>query len=480
MQNVYTADFETHASEKNQRERNTGVWLWDICSIVDYKHKTGERLEDFLTSCAEISPCIVYFHNLGFDGSFILDYLLKHGYTHTYDKKLNTNEFTTLITDTGIFYSITVCFRAGNKKKRYTVEFRDSSKKVAGSVERIAKSYGLPVQKGNLDYTADRTNYTVTKADIDYIRADTEIMARVLNDLYKHGMDKLTTSSDTFNLYKDMLGKHYKVIFPVLSLEIDDFIRASYRGGVTQVNEERANQWLYSDYVYDINSMYPNQMVNKLLPFGLPIYYKGKYKQDKRHPLYIQRVKVCCSVKAGYRPTLLLNNARFNKNYLTDTGQEMLELTLTSVDLKLLLKHYDIHDISYIDGYKFQGSKKLFDKYLLPIYEKKCTTKGAEKERNKLQLNGLYGKLAMNPRHAKKEPYIDEETQTVAFKATPVEIDKPIYTACASFITAYSREQLFTVIQDNIENFIYCDTDSVHLTKPIINAEIDPKKLGAW
>lgn len=480
MQNVYTADFETHASIKNQEQKKTGVWLWDICKITTLEHTTGELIEDFLTACANIAPCIIYFHNLKFDGTFILDYLLKNGYTHTYNKSLNTKEFTTLITDMGIFYSIKICFKGGNKKKSYTVEFRDSSKKVAGSVERIAKSYGLPICKLSIDYTLDRENYTVTEEDIQYIHNDTEIMAIVLKDLYTHNMDRLTTSSDTFNLYRKMLGVHYKTLFPIVSLEIDDFIRASYRGGVTQVNEQLTNQWLTTDYVYDINSMYPYQMCNKILPFGIPIYYKGKYTYDRRNPLYVQRVRVCCKVKEKHRPTVLMNNARFNKNYLTDTGQEMQELTLTSVDLELLLKHYNIFDIQYIDGYKMQGSTKLFDRYLLPIYNKKCNSKGAEKERNKLLLNGLYGKMAMNPRHAKKEPYLNTETQTVEYKVTTVEIDKPVYTAVASFITAYARQQLFSVIQDNIDNFIYCDTDSVHLTKPLTNAEIHHDKLGAW
>lgn len=476
---IYTADFETHASIKNMKEEITGVWLWDICDIELYKHYTGETLYTFIEKCFELSPCIIYFHNLKFDGIFILDYLLKNGFVHTYNK-LQSKEFTTLITDMGLFFSITVCFKAGNKKKKYTVEFRDSAKKINGSVEKIAESYNLPFEKGIIDYTADRNNHKITQDEITYIQKDTEIIARVLNILYSKGMDKITTSSDTYNLYKKTVGVHYKYIFPVLSLEIDDYIRNSYRGGVCQVNEDIQGIWQNEDHIYDINSMYPFQMCTKKLPYGSPIYYKGKYTKDNKYNLYIQRVRVNCKLKNGYRPTVLKNNCKWiDKNYLIDTDMEIEELTLTSVDLALLLKHYEIFDIQYIDGYKFLSSNKLFKHYLEPIYKRKCETNGAEKETEKLKLNGLYGKLAENPRHGKKEPYLNENG-IIQFKATPIEITKPKYTAVSSFITAYAREQLFTTIQDNIENFLYCDTDSVHLKKPIKNAEIDSRKLGAW
>ncbi|WP_459594924.1 hypothetical protein, partial [Enterobacter hormaechei] len=38
---------------------------------------------------------VLYFHNLKFDGEFILDYLLRNGYCHVEDKKgMTINEFT--------------------------------------------------------------------------------------------------------------------------------------------------------------------------------------------------------------------------------------------------------------------------------------------------------------------------------------------------------------------------------------------------
>lgn len=477
---VYVADFETHNSNENIENSVTGVWLWDICSIDDLNHITGLNLNDFMYTLELLAPCVMYTHNLKFDGSFIIDYLFKNGYNHSENKILESREFSTLITDTGVFYSIKVCLNTGNKKVKKIVEFRDSSKKISGTVEHIAKSYALPILKGTIDYKLNRDeNYTPSENEIAYVKNDTEIIARVLQLQYDKGLINLTTSSDTFKLFKTFCGKYFKMLFPVVSVELDDFLRDSYRGGVCQVNEKFKGKWLTSDCVYDVNSMYPAQMCDKLLPYGQPQYYKGKYIKDKKHPLFIQKILVCCSVKPNFRPTVLLNNSKWhNSNYLIDTGLEMIELTLTNVDLDLLFKHYDIYDIKYIEGYKFLGSLKLFKAFIEPIYERKCNSKGAEKELYKLLLNALYGKFASNPKHTQKIPYMLDGV--VKFKLGETEYAEPIYTAVSSFITAYSRQLLFNTIQDNIDSFIYCDTDSVHLCEPIKGAKIDSKALGAW
>lgn len=59
---------------------------------------------------------------------------------------------------------------------------------------------------------------------------------------------------------------------------------------------------------------------------------------------------------------------------------------------------------------------------------------------------------------------------------------KIYYTAMSSFITAYARKVTITAIVNNLDRFIYADTDSIHL-----NGWDDPKDLfihdsefGAW
>lgn len=350
-------------------------------------------------------------------------------------------------------------------------------------MREIANAYHLPISKGEIDYRLDRSeSYIATNEEIDYVMRDTEIIARVMNILYEKDMTKLTSSGDTFYLYQKHMGSNFKYFFPELDIELDNYFRKSYRGGVCQVNEKYKNKILHSDFVYDVNSMYPAQMVKELLPYGQPEYFSGEYKYDIKMPLYIIHINVDCKLKDGFRPTVLLNKGFFtlSNEYLIDTNMEMIELYLTSVDFEIFKKHYEIYDIEYVDGYKFYGSRKLFKSFIDPIYERKCNSVGAERALNKLLLNSLYGKFATNPRHIDKVPYIDENG-TLQYKVLDeILIGKTYYVAVASFITSYARKQLFEAIQDNYDSFIYCDTDSIHLATEAVNIDIDSKKIGAW
>lgn len=481
--NSYAADFETTCSEYDRAYGHSRVWLYDICSFIGLNHFTGYSIEDFFKSCQALSPCYIYFHNLRFDGNFIISWLLKHDFKSvecSTRHKLRKHEFTTMITDMGIFYTIEVCFEDEDRP----IIFRDSAKKIVGKVRDIAIDYGLPVTKGECDYTLYRDDdYKPTMDEIDYVRRDTEIIARVLVMEYDEGMTYITSASDSFNKYKESLGHNFAYLFPQVSMEVDNFIRASYRGGVCQVNPKYKDKEVTIDNVYDVNSMYPHQMCSKVLPYGKPVYFKGRYKQDIQYPLYIQRIAVNFKLKEGMLPTILRNDVYGWGNdsaYLYDSDDFEIELTLTSIDLELMWKHYDIYSIRCIDGYMFHGSTSLFRNYIKPLYEEKCKSKGAKKQLMKILINSLYGKFATNPKHVKKIPYLDENG-VVQYKTSDDERDgKPIYTAVSSFITAYARKQLFKAIDDNMGIFIYCDTDSVHLNGKGVGIPVDDKLLGAW
>ena len=73
---VYVADFETRNSKMDVAQNATSVWLWDICDIEEYKHTTGYNMQSFVDELVKIAPCVIYTHNLKFDGSFIIDYII--------------------------------------------------------------------------------------------------------------------------------------------------------------------------------------------------------------------------------------------------------------------------------------------------------------------------------------------------------------------------------------------------------------------
>jgi len=276
---------------------------------------------------------------------------LKNGYNPSYERYLKTNEFTTLETATGQFYELKVCIKEG-KKERRTISFRDSGKKILGSVAEIAESYKLDIGKGDIDHTLYRPiDYVPSPNEIDYVKRDVYIIGEVLKSQYDDGMIKMTSSADTLAKYKEKIGKkNFDIFFPK-DYDDDKEIRKSYYGGVVQVKNGLAEKVVFNVSVYDVNSMYPFQMHEQMMPYLNPVAYNGKYKKDKLYPLYIQKISVSFDLKKGFVPTILKKKGRYvDAEYYTTTDDKMIELTLTNVDLELLKKHYHIHAISYIKG----------------------------------------------------------------------------------------------------------------------------------
>lgn len=472
----YTADFETTTDPETAH-----VWSWESCVVGDPDNFCrGIDIESFIEYCS-LEDRVIYFHNLKFDSSYILSYLLTHGYSWSNKRALNKHEFSTLISNMGQFYSVTVCF--GDT----TTTFYDSLKLIRLSVEQIAKAYGLTFRKLEIDYDKPRPEgYTPTDEEWEYQHADVAIMSQALHILFSEGLTKITQGSNALWDYKEIIGKkNFKRWFPVLPPEIDAFCRKSYKGGATQVHKIFANQEIGCGITLDVNSMYPWAMYEMFLPFGEPIYYTGKYRQDKLYPLYIQKLSCNFELKEGYIPTIQLKHSGLfsGTDFLESSDGNIVELTLTSVDLKLFLDHYNVYNVSWISGYKFMQSKNMFKEYIDKWYAIKAqATKDGNKGLRQIakdMMNSLSGKFGLRPEVQEKIPYYDEKLR---FKVGEVEQRDSIYVPVVSFITSYGRDKALRSAQKNYDRFIYMDTDSLHLvgTELPDNLDIDSTKLGWW
>lgn len=472
----YTADFETTTDPETAH-----VWSWESCVVGDPDNFCrGIDIESFIEYCS-LEDRIIYFHNLKFDSSYILSYLLTHGYSWSNKRVLKKHEFSTLISNMGQFYSVTVCF--GDT----TTTFYDSLKLIRLSVEQIAKAYGLTFRKMEIDYDKPRPEgYIPTDEEWEYQHADVAIMSQALHILFTEGLTKITQGSNALWDYKEIIGKkNFKRWFPVLPPEIDAFCRKSYKGGATQVHKIFANQEIGCGITLDVNSMYPWAMYEMFLPFGEPIYYTGKYRQDKLYPLYIQKLSCSFELKEGYIPTIQLKHSGLFRgtDFLESSDGNIVELTLTSVDLKLFLDHYNVYNVSWISGYKFMQSKNMFKEYIDKWYAIKAkATKDGNKGLRQIakdMMNSLSGKFGLRPEVQEKIPYYDEKLR---FKLGEVEQRDSIYVPVVSFITSYGRDKALRSAQKNYDRFIYMDTDSLHLagTELPDNLDIDSTKLGWW
>ena len=242
-------------------------------------------------------------------------------------------------------------------------------------------------------------------------------------------------------------------------------------------------------------------MFDRLLPFGEGIFFEGKYKEDKIFPLYIQSFTCSFEIKKDKIPTIQLKAKEYKweflpNEYIESSNGNIINLVLTNIDMKLFFEHYEVHDLEFLNGWKFKGMKGLFSHYIdkwIKI-KKESTINGNKGMRTlaKLMLNSLYGKFATSLETKSKIPYLDE-SGIVKYLISETEEKKGIYIPMGVFITSYAREKTIRTSQAIKEYslkkygkdlYCYSDTDSIHTLLPIdeLNqfCEIDPVELGKW
>lgn len=479
---LFTADFETTTDPTDCR-----VWACGICEIGNPDNFTYMNdIDGFIEWARKQHKVTTYFHNLKFDGEFILCWLFENGFKFVYNRRdLEKNTFTTLISDKGQFYSMEICFeRKGKEKECLTIY--DSLKILPFSVAAIAKGFNLPISKLEIDYNETREKgHVLTTEEIVYLRNDVEIMARALHILFEQGLTKMTQGSNALFDYKRTVGtKNFSKWFPIPDYDSD--IRQSYKGGFTYLNPKYKEIDLQDGIVLDVNSLYPSVMYYQPLPYGEGIFFKGKYEPDKIYNLHVQMFTCQFELKPGYIPTIQLKNnlAFVPTQYLESSDGEDVTLCLTNVDMELFFEHYNVFNIEWHSGWKFKSTIGLFKDYIDKWNKVKMesTLNGNKAMRTlaKLMLNALYGKFALNPNVQSKIPWYDNGV--VKYKLGEKETRDPIYIPVGTFITAWARYKTISSAQKVYDRFVYADTDSLHLIGTEIPdmLEVDPVKLGAW
>ena len=487
----YIADFETTGYQQYLIDGHTRVFMWAIASVENIKVVArGTSIDGLMNWCFTTrrdKTTTLYFHNLKFDGSFILNWLYNNGYKRVKNFSNDPNkEFRTLISDMGVWYGITLKIDKANYTIR--VNINDSLKKIPLSVKRIAKAYGLPMSKGDFDYDMYRPlGYIPTADEWDYVDRDVLIVAHALNVKLKEGMTKMTLSSDAFNNFKEQFSKkQWGYMFPTLPLDMWADIRKAYRGGWVYANPKYIGQVLDNVRSYDVNSLYPYSMYDKKLPYGLPIMFQGKYKPHKYYDLYIQTIDVSFKVKDGYLPTIQSSSLgrHIDALFITDTDNEIIELSLTNIDLDMFLEHHDIYYIEYKYGYMFRSRTDMFNEYVTKWGNVKATSVGGMREIAKDMMNSLYGKFGTNPKVRDKHPiHVDGVLKFERGDETISEYTK--YLPVAVFTTANARYIEIRACQKLFKYHVYSDTDSIKvmgLTHEEVAKilDIDDNRLGAF
>lgn len=512
FEHTLVGDFETTVYDG---QKSTEVWASGLvelftedCVILHSINETFEWLK-YLQG-----DTLVYYHNLKFDGTFWVDYLMNglhfkqalyksnkgnYKWYSNYDMPINSFKF--CVSSMGYWYTITI--RTEDK----FIEIRDSLKLLPFSVEKIGKSFKTKHQKLEMEYTGYRyAGCVITDEEKEYLKNDLLVVKEALEIMYKEGHNGLTIGSCCLSEFKRKTGAYsYDELFPQLDKikineaiygapNADKYIRKSYRGGWCYAVEQKTGIEYDKGITADVNSLYPSMMHSRsgnVYPYGLPHFWYGNYIDDEalvEDRYFFVRIKCRFKIKKNMLPFIQLKgnplykstemlktsdvyNPKTNEysRYYTKDGEvcdSIVEMTLTKTDYYLFLKHYEVMDLEILDGCWFNTIKGIFDEYIDHYAKIKMTSKGAIRELAKLFLNNLYGKLASSDDSSFKYAYLREDG-SVGFLPCEEHEKKTGYIACGSAITSYARAFTITAAQANYygadkPGFIYADTDSIH------------------
>lgn len=517
---MFMGDFETTVYAG---QTSTEVWASALVELYTEDVKIFHSIEetyDYLMSLDNSS--IVYYHNLKFDGTFWLSYLIDElHFIQAYDisngqyvwkttRNMTNQSFRYSISDKGLWYEIVI------KDRSKTITLRDSLKLLPFSVRRIGNSFNTKHKKLDMVYEGYRyAGCNITDEEKEYIANDVLVVKEALEIMFDEGHDKLTIGSCCLAEFKkSLLAYDYKELFPdVYKIELDsdmykysnvgDYILRSYRGGWCYVVKEKQGKIFTNGITADVNSLYPSMMSSQSgnrYPVGKPIFWSGNYIPDKamrKDRYYFVRIRTRFYLKKGYLPFIQVKNSYFYKGresletsdiynpkdgkyykYYTDLYGEVkpavVELVLTMTDWELINEHYDLVDCEILDGCYFVAMVGIFDNYINKYKKIKMESKGAIRELAKLFLNNLYGKMATTTNSSFKIAYENEEGG-IDFNIQEERGKKPGYIPVGSAITSYARNFTIRAAQSNYygadkRGFIYSDTDSIH-------CDLDPEDL---
>lgn len=364
--NIYVGDFETTVYEGQEE---TAVWasaltkLFDDTEHVEVFNSLPATYEYILENIH--SDCIIYYHNLKFDGEFWISYLMSRGdYKEAYNEKeglviyegtflqrtlqqgeflptkeMQTNTFKYLISDMGAWYTVVI-----KRPDGYVIELRDSLKLIPCSVKKMGKDFATKHRKTEIEYTGYRVaGGYISEQERDYIANDVLVVKEVLEIMYNEGHTKLTIGACCLSEYQRMVGNKprgfspYDEMFPKLDQvlinkekygddNVDAYIRRSFHGGWCYVKEDIAGKLNGGKEngggcTADVNSLYPSVMSGESgnrYPIGFPFMFDdlltwNKVRQDDSK-YYFVRVRTRFRLKEGFLPFIQIKRNKLYKS----------------------------------------------------------------------------------------------------------------------------------------------------------------------
>lgn len=340
----FVGDFETTVYDG---QKKTEVWASALVELGTENVQVYNSIDttfQVLCELAKTGDITVYYHNLKFDGSFWIDYLLRQkDFKQAYyiendieyhwfkDGDMGNNTYKYVISDMGQWYFILI------KVNDHFIKLVDSLKLLPFSVSKIGKSFQTKHKKLEMEYNGYRyAGCEITTKEKEYIANDVLVVKEALEMMLDEGHDSMTIGSCCLKEYKSMFcdKREYYGMFPNLKkIELDPkeykyenadaYIRKSYKGGWCYLVKGKENRIYKNGITADVNSLYPSVMSSESgnwYPVGNPTFWKGNFpdivkkfgiksfmvpydkKRIKQRIYYFVRFRTQFNIKPGYLP----------------------------------------------------------------------------------------------------------------------------------------------------------------------------------
>lgn len=377
--------------------------------------------------------------------------------------------------------------------KDYNFEIRCTYMMSNCSLAYLPELYGLNVKKlvGDLEYTKIRhANTPLTETELAYCEHDCLVVYKYIlkekeDYLYNYKIP-LTSTGHVRREFKELIISDYSYKNKVRKAvntdpHVYNMLLKAFMGGYTHAN------WIYSGMLleeidsWDFTSSYPYCLVAFQYPSTAFKPCKLRKITDMINTLaYLVTVKIYDLDSKYYNNILSQSKCIEIKSGKYDNGRvmsaEYVVVTMTDIDIKLILEWYNYSSIEIIESY-FSVYKYLpiqYVDFILEKYINKTKFKGVKgkellyaKEKNKF--NSLYGMAVTN--NIRDEVLFNNELEE--WEERPLtnndildclEQEKKqgfLSFAYGVWCTAYARNNLLRNLMKLDEYAVYCDTDSI-------------------
>lgn len=478
--------------ETDNDGENPWVVQWCIHDGVNECHgQDVDELFNELLIRMRKDDVVIYFHNLKHDLSFLQNKLGE--FIDYYDFIL-----TPVIRDN----SPILIKLESRDEELHELQFRDSTKKLPGSLHNVGKLINLPKLKGFDFYPgwSKEIDFSLS-SNWDYVIRDAEIVAKAMIEMHNDGFTKSTISGDAWKIAKESITSidkksgsvkngflKWNYNYPSIDYDLDKMFRKGYYGGL---NISRHKGYCEGPITHaDVVSMYPSIMYYEELPYGEPI----KTKDKPSGSLYIVKGEYKLKLKPEAKGLAWFTFKNKIQRVIEglSIGDPVVEthhyheLVLTSVDFNTLSRWYDIEINPEVpeEYWRFKSGVGMFRPFIDRFIKEKTEAPKDSLKRAKAKriLNSLYGRFGLNPEIEDNYLIYDPVKNDYNWLSMGVtNHDNKAYLPFAMFTTAYAREKLLDyVAMVGVENVIHCDTDSViHFGGKVEGIKYG-KELGDW